>query len=45
VASDTPCPRLLRSMGVQSHGAVRGCALLATDSQETPAVAGNSVAA
>jgi len=43
VASDTPCPRLLRSMGVQSPAAVRGCALLATDSQGKPVIAGQSV--
>jgi hypothetical protein len=45
VASDTPRPRLLRSMGVQSLAVVRGCTLLATDRQGKPVIADQSVTA
>jgi hypothetical protein len=39
-----PVTRLLRSKGMQSRVAVRGCALLATDSQKYPSADGQSVA-
>jgi len=39
-----PVTRLLRSDGAQSRDAVRGCALLATDSRKYPSTDGQSVA-